>query len=184
MRTIADEEKEVAAMQECKKKMNAHAYAANERGFALVGALMVLVLLLAVSSIVFFVSTKDMRISTRIAGEKKAFSAAEAGIGELKRFIDNSKRGSTDLLATRALIDNFTTGSTQVNAANDPAATFTVAALSDPNIPIDACADMPGYDPAVWGELRTAKTITGENANYQSRVTIDVGIAYGPSPCK
>ncbi|HSW63217.1 MAG TPA: PilX N-terminal domain-containing pilus assembly protein [Dissulfurispiraceae bacterium] len=184
MRTIADEKKGVAAMQEYKKKMKATAHAANERGVALVGALMALILLLAVSSIVFFVSTKDMRISTRIAGEKKAFAAAEAGIGELKRFIDNSKRSSTDLLATRALIENYTMNQAQVNTAQDPAALYTVAALSDPNISVAACADMPGFDPAVWGELRTAKTITGENANYQSRVTIDVGIGYGPSPCK
>ncbi|MCJ7496360.1 MAG: hypothetical protein MUP68_19320, partial [Deltaproteobacteria bacterium] len=55
----------------------------RKNGFALIAALMAIWILTAVGILVFTISTQDIRISGRLVGEKKAFSAVETGIHAL-----------------------------------------------------------------------------------------------------
>ena len=55
----------------------------KESGFALIAALLAIWILTAFGLLVFTVTTQDVRISSRVVGEKKAFYATEAGIHSL-----------------------------------------------------------------------------------------------------
>jgi type II secretory pathway pseudopilin PulG len=147
-------------------------YLNNNHGFTLVAALMTLVLLVAVSTIVFIVTTKNFRIASRIIAEKKAFSGVEAGINQL-RYYSEINGGS---------IAGYSV--TNQSFGTDP---YTLYSISDPlsgaptNYPKKR--DMAGYSISggqTWGQLVTAKTVTGTNTRYQSRVDVDVGVGYGP----
>ncbi len=52
----------------------------SESGFVLIVALMGIMILLAVGFFALTVSTRDLMIASRLVGERKAFSAAEAGV--------------------------------------------------------------------------------------------------------
>ena len=52
----------------------------DERGFALIAALLANLILLAVGIVALNLSTGDIRISMRVVGDKKAVNAAEAGL--------------------------------------------------------------------------------------------------------
>ena len=63
----------------------------NEKGFALVAALMANLILLAVGFIAINLSTQDIRISMRAVGDKKAVNAAETAVHMLAMdFISDS----------------------------------------------------------------------------------------------
>ena len=52
----------------------------DEKGFALIAALLANLILLAVGIVALNLSTGDLRISMRAVGDKKAVNAAEAGL--------------------------------------------------------------------------------------------------------
>lgn len=147
-------------------------YSTNERGFIIVVALLVLLLLTAVGALVFNLTTQDIRVSTRAIGEKKAFSAAQAGIHRLVDY-SNANAGS---------IGNYLVSvPTQVDPGADPATKFTIGNANIPGIP--ASLPMAGFEITQlksWGQTVTPKSVTGINEKYESSVTIDVGIGYGP----
>lgn len=145
----------------------------NQQGYVLASALMILLLLLAIASLVFLVTTKDLRIAGRITGEKKAFSAVEAGYSQLKLF---SNQNGGDIVG-------YTLPSTQVDPGGDPDTRYTITAYTGPAMSIPTSRDMVGYSIAggtQYKMLVTAKTITGENTRYQSRMDVDVAVGYGP----
>jgi len=51
----------------------------SQKGFALVAAIMALLVLTAVGLLAFALSTQDLRISSRWVGEKKAFLGGGGG---------------------------------------------------------------------------------------------------------
>src|SRR4030042_2751472 len=84
-----------------------------ESGFALIVTLLSLLILTAMGLLVFTVSTKDIRISTRTIGEKKAFAAMEAGIHRLNLLFDPTN------------LPGVGGGNVQVNPAVDPDPRYT-----------------------------------------------------------
>ena len=60
----------------------------SQKGFALVAAIMAMMVLTAVGLLAFALSTQDIRISSRLVGEKKAFSALEAGVHRFTQTFD------------------------------------------------------------------------------------------------
>ncbi len=144
----------------------------NEQGFIIVVALLALLLLTAVGALVFNLTTQDIRVSTRSIGEKKAFSAAQAGIHIL----------SVQSNANAGIIGNFLVSvPSQIDPAADPATRYTIGDVNIPGVP--PSLPMAGYEitgSKSWGQTVTPKSVTGLNQNYNSRVTIDVGIGYGP----
>jgi len=140
----------------------------NESGFALIAALLSLWILTAVGVLVFTVTTQDVRISSRMVGEKKAFLATEAGVHQLAAGFD-----PLNLSDTAKYNINF-----QVDAGLDPG---TVYRIGTPAIPTrgPASISMPGYSQS-WGSSRFVSTVTGMNNNYQSSVQVAVGVGFGP----
>lgn len=141
----------------------------DNQGFAIIGALMALLILTAVGALVFTLSTQDIRVSTRVVGEKKAFSAAQAGI---HRLVEASN-------ANQGHIANYTATNIQVDPGGDTTSRYSIGASAIANVP-PADRHKPGCDTASeWKEKITSRGVTGENTRYNSSVTIDAGIGYG-----
>lgn len=61
------------------KKLISRCTLLNNQGFAMIAALMALLMLTAVGTLVFTLSTQDIRVSMRVVSEKKAFNTAQSG---------------------------------------------------------------------------------------------------------
>jgi len=140
----------------------------GKSGFALIAALLSIWILTAVGILVFTVTTQDIRISSRMVGEKKAFLATEAGVHQLSAGFDPLNLNDT----TRYNL------SFPVDTGMDPATSYRIGT---PAIPTrgPASISMPGYSQS-WGSNRFVSTVTGMNANYQSSVQVEVGVGFGP----
>jgi hypothetical protein len=140
----------------------------KESGFALIAALLSIWILTAVGVLVFTVTTQDVRISSRMVGEKKAFLATEAGVHQLTAGFDPLNLSDTG----RYNIDF------RVDTDLDP---DTLYRIGTPAIPTRGPASiaMPGYSQS-WGSTRFVSTVTGMNNRYQSSVQMDVGVGFGP----
>ncbi len=142
----------------------------GRKGFALVAAIMAAMILLALGFLALSVSTDDVKISTRVVGEKKALSAAETGIHRLMQNFDPDN-------TTASQVANV-----QVDAATDPASRYTVTSVGRPSSGPDALP-LAGFSIGggqQWGQKRYVGSVTGTNTNYGSSVQIDVGMGYGP----
>ena len=60
----------------------------SEKGFALIAAIMACLILLALGMLVISLSTQDLRVSTKIVGDKRSSAAAEDGIHSLPQTFD------------------------------------------------------------------------------------------------
>jgi len=150
--------------------------ARSKSGFALIAALMAIWILTAVGILVFTISTQDIRISSRVIGEKKAFSAAEAGIHRFMQSFDPALPLST------LVVSNV-----QVDSTNDPDSRYTVGTLpgSTSFRPTSGPAVVPLVGYAIgggqqWGQERFAAAVSGTNTRYNSLVQVNVGAGYGP----
>lgn len=142
----------------------------DERGFALIAALLANLILLAVGIIALNLSTGDIRISMRSVGDKKAVNAAEAGLHWLTVNFD---------AATYTSLINTTNA---VTSGVDSNTRYTINSIAEPTTG-PAQIPLPGFSiggSQTWGQARYDARITGENTAYSSRVTIDVGLGHGP----
>ena len=142
----------------------------SERGFVLVAAILACMILLAVGILALTMSGQDIKISTRVVGEKKAFSACESGVHKLITTLDPGN------LAGSTVTD------VQVDSSNDPTSLYTIGTPSHPStgpgmLPLSGYSIGGGQ---VWGQTRYNARVTGTNTNYSSRVQVDVGLGYGP----
>lgn len=139
-------------------------------GFALIAALMAIWILTAVGILVFTLSTQDIRISGRLVGEKKAFSAAESGIHILSQTLNPADLSGYPISA-------------QVDPTNDPDSRYTINAITPPAPGQPTFLPMAGYAMGggqQWGQLRFNTEVEGTNTRYNSMVRIAVGVGYGP----
>ena len=139
-----------------------------KNGFALIAALMAIWILTAVGILVFTTSTQDIRISSRLIGEKKAFAAVETGIHRLAQLLDPANLAPVL--------------STQVDITNDPDSLYAVGTPARPTtgpstLPLAGYAIGGGQQ---WGQERFNARVTGTNTRYNSMVQVDVGVGYGP----
>ena len=142
----------------------------SQRGIALVAALLANVILLAVGVLAIHLSTKDIRASFAVVGDKKALAAAEAGIHQLAINFDPGT------LASQPRVN------IQVNPAVDPATRYTIFQPTQPTTG-PAVIPLVGYSIGggqQWGQERFLATVRGENTAYNSRVDIGVGLGFGP----
>ena len=144
----------------------------NDAGFVLIAALMTIWILTAVGVLVFTVTTQDVRISSRMVGEKKAFFATEAGVHTLSQQFD--PLNLTDSNKYNKIIP--------VDPTGDPGSKYRIGA---PEVPIKGptAIALPGY--AVgggqqWGSTRFVATVTGSNDRYASTIEVTAGVGYGP----
>jgi hypothetical protein len=142
----------------------------SEKGIALIAALLAIMVLTAVGVLVFIVSARDIRISSRLIGEKKAFSAAEAGIHRFMQSFDPAN------LAGSAVSD------VQVDPGTDPNSRYTIGTPSHPtsgpsSVPLAGYAIGGGQQ---WGQERYNVGVNGTNTSYNSLVRVEIGAGYGP----
>jgi hypothetical protein len=126
-------------------------------------------ILFALAMLIIQLSTGDLKVSARSVGDKKALSAAETGIHQMIQSINRLQVVNKDTL-------NTIQETKQVNAAADPSSRYTVGSIAD--IPGESRAkrSLPGYSD--WEQQCYVGSVTGVNTNYNSSVTIDVGIGY------
>jgi len=139
----------------------------SEKGFALIAAIMACLILLALGMLVISLSTQDIRVSVRIVGEKRALAAADTGINTLSQTFDPQNPVGAPATTNRADgVSSFT--------INYPTTRPTIGAIAVP---------LAGYSVAGgqrWGQSRYNVDVVGRNTEYNSSVTIGLGIGYGP----
>jgi hypothetical protein len=141
-----------------------------EEGFALIAAILSILILTAGGLLVFTVSTSDIRISGRLVGGKKAVSAAEVGAQALSMIFDPSNLAA-------AAVSNV-----PVDLTNDPASQYSIGTPTRPTTG-PALLPMAGYSQSggqEWGQARFNALITGANTRYMSKVQVNLGVGYGP----
>jgi hypothetical protein len=143
----------------------------EDSGFALIAALLTIWILTAVGMLVFTVTTQDVRISSRMVGEKKAFFATEAGVHRLVQGFDPLQ-----------LTDPQYGIYSQVDPDGDRDSWYQIG---NPGVPTrgPAAIPLPGYTVGggqQWGATRYVATVTGKNDRYRSMVQVDTGVGFGP----
>ncbi len=148
----------------------------QEPGFALIAALLTIWILTAMGLLVFTVTTQDVRISSRMVGEKKAFFSTEAGVHKLVEVFNPLKLNDTDNYNQDVVVD----------PANDPQAA-SLYRIAAPHVPLanegPAAIALSGYSTGggqQWGSARYLSTVTGKNKSYLSTVQVDTGVGFGP----
>ncbi len=139
-------------------------------GFALIAALLALMVINALALLVFTVTTQDIRIASRGLGEKKAFSAAESGVNRLMESFDPDNLSSS-------LVNNVV-----VEPSADPQSQFSVTAVGFPTQGPEVLP-LTGYSIAggqTWGQNRYVASVSGANTRYNSSTGIDVSMGFGP----
>jgi Tfp pilus assembly protein PilX len=145
----------------------------RENGFALIAALLANLILLAVGILAVNLSSGDIRISMKAVGDKKALNAAETGVHELTRiFVPTTAfNGSVFPVSYKALTDGQDS--------------TTQYSISQPTVPLTgpSALQLNGYSiggAQMWGQSRYSATVAGRNTAYNTSVTVDVEVGYGP----
>ena len=140
----------------------------SEDGFVLIIALIAVMILIAVGFYALTVASKDIFIASRLIGERKAFSAAEAGVHAISLTFDP---------AMAALANQ------SVDPTDDPKLKYSVAKperdTSLSSIPVVGADITYGKD---WIYQVYKTNITGTDLSYGSSETIAVGFQFGPVP--
>jgi Tfp pilus assembly protein PilX len=142
----------------------------EEKGFALVAALLANLILLAVGIVAINLSSQDIRVSMKTVADKKAVNAAEAGIHWLTVNFDPAN------------LAGVTVTNQQVDASTDPNTKYTIAQPTEPTTG-PAQIPLPGFSiggSQTWGQARYDARVTGTNTAYNTTVAIDVGLGHGP----
>jgi Tfp pilus assembly protein PilX len=144
----------------------------KEGGFALIAAVMANLILLSVGIIAINLSTQDLRISMKVVGDKKAMSAAEAATHWIMVNFDPAHPGT--VAKTNRLL-------TELAAGLEPRSRVTITEPAASAVgPLQV--SLAGHDMSAtqWVLLRYDTTVTGRNEDYQTSVTLNVGLGYGP----
>ncbi|NLN60086.1 MAG: hypothetical protein GX147_05145 [Deltaproteobacteria bacterium] len=150
---------------------------ASQRGIALITAIMACVILFALAVLIIYLSTGDLRVSSRTVGDKKAGSAAESGVHQLVRHFDpdHSTWDPDDA-------DSIYGKKIQVDAESDSSSSFEIGPPARPKSGI-YFRHIAGYDITGgkgWGMTNYESVVTGQNDHYSTETTITTGIGYGP----
>ncbi len=142
--------------------------ASSEKGFVLIAALIAMMILMAVGFFALTVTSDDLKITSRLYGERKALSAAEAGVHDLCLVFDTSMNALTNV---------------KIDAANDPKMTYSVTKpVSDPNIPSVSATGSSIEGGKSWSFNVFNSVVTGRDASHGSLVRLDVGLRHGEVP--
>jgi Tfp pilus assembly protein PilX len=139
----------------------------SEAGFALIAAIMACLILLALAMLVISLSTQDIRVSAKLVGGKRALAAVDEGINSLSQTFDPQNPVLVPTLTNRADgVSSYT--------INYPTTRPTIGAIT---IPLAGYSIGGGQR---WGQSRYNVDVVGTNTEYNTQVTIGVGVGYGP----
>jgi hypothetical protein len=140
--------------------------AKSEKGFVLIIALMATLILVAVGFFALTVTSQDVKVVRRVIGERRALSAAEAGV---------------HLVLVQLNPMTPATYSGQIDPVNDPGIRYTTTVPQrNANMPT---ISMPGFDlsKAYVGAVFDT-VVTGQDDTYGTAARIAIGSAYAPNP--
>ncbi|MGO9951193.1 MAG: hypothetical protein ACLPN1_03150 [Dissulfurispiraceae bacterium] len=152
----------------------------DEQGFVFIVSLLAMLILISLSVLMFALTTRDVRVTIKLMGEKTAFSAAENGIQALMQSFD-PLQGVNDQDAVCPGLPGYLQVSTGVSG-------LTTASCYNYTSPAPLASGsstipMAGYSitgSQQFGRAPYFSELTGANTNYMSQVVMDVGIGYGP----
>jgi hypothetical protein len=159
----------------------------NEKGFALLAAIIACLILLAVGMLAMNMSVGDLISSSVSVGHKKALSATESGINKLLQ----STPDNWPTIAGTVVINGANVDFTDCTPANPAYVWNTIDGGIDSNtkyavcIPrqsIQAPVTVPGYNISDWGVFRFDGSVAGKSDSYNSFSRVDAGIGFGPVP--
>jgi Tfp pilus assembly protein PilX len=136
----------------------------TEKGFAFISALLIMLLLTSLGILIFTLTSRDLRTSIKIEGEKKAISGAEHAVA--------------------IAIQNFGAGATSGGNPNDPS-TWPIVDIANPathyyysiGAASTGCSLPPaGYDLEKWSQSVYDVDARGANTLYMSQAQLGVGI--------
>jgi Tfp pilus assembly protein PilX len=140
----------------------------SEAGFALIAAIMACLILLALGMLVISLSTQDIRVSVKIVGEKRALAAADTGIHSLSQPV-----------ALGGLDPQSPIGAPWTTNRADGVSSYTINYPATRPTVGPLLIRIGGYsDP--WRQSRYNVDVVGRNTEYNTQVTIGVGVGYGP----
>lgn len=169
----------------------------NEKGFALIAAIIACCMLLALGLLVINMSTGDLRSSAITVGNKKALSAVESGIHALVMKNESLPIIKHDILSTQATWIAANGYTMNCAAASPTYAWNSITSGFDANTQYAICAPteaidssgkqlspipVRGFDISQYGLAPFATSIIGRNTNYRdvsgnpSSVRVDLGI--------
>jgi hypothetical protein len=140
--------------------------AKSEKGFVLIIALMATLILVAVGLFALTVTSQDVKVVRRVIGERRALSAAEAGV---------------HLVLMQLNPMSPVTYGGQIDPANDPSISYTTSVPQrNANMPT---MSIPGFDlsKAYVGSVFDT-VVTGQDNTYGTTARIAIGSAYAPNP--
>lgn len=157
----------------------------NEKGFALIAAIIACLILLAVGMLVINLSTGDLRSSSATVGNKKALAAAESGVHRMiQDFNPDAATWTTANDYTTDCATNPTNPSyiwRQINTGADANTQYAVCAPTASDLPP---LSVPGSAIDEWAMIRYNSSLVGSNTSYNSLTRINIGIGYGPVSMK
>lgn len=140
----------------------------SEAGFVLIVALIAIMILMAVGFFALTVTSSDLMISSRLLGDRKAFSAAEAGVHDVCITFDPAM----------AAISNR-----PIDPTNDPNTRYSATKpVPNPTIPSISATGSSIEGGKSWSYNLYDSLITGEDTSYRSKVIVSVGLRHGEVP--
>ena len=158
------------------KKMNL----SNEKGFALMAAIIACLILLAVGMLVINLTVGDLKSSSVAVGNKKSLAATESGI---HRVIQDFNPPVALAYATADCVanPNWQQISTGDSAGIDDNTRYAVCTPTESTLPP---VSVPGSAIDEWGMMRYNGGVVGQNTSYHSLTKVNIGIGYGPVSMK
>jgi hypothetical protein len=142
----------------------------NEKGFAFVAALLLTLLLTSLGILVFALTTRDVRTSIRMTGEKMALANAESGI---HLFIDQVRVGGITGGDAYTVSSGILPGTGNIYHVSNMSSPYSTAVTRSMMLP----EPVEGHG-AFVNTPTNIKRVTGVNSNFGSRVDIEVQAVY------
>jgi hypothetical protein len=151
----------------------------KEAGFAFIAALLATLVITSLGVLIFTLTTRDIRVSVKSAGEKMAASAAESCIQQIILQADNSF----------GIIESYVVpSSTSIDPSNpNNTGFYTLSNNTQTWVQkVPTSRPIAGYEMGGtgathdWSDKIFNKTCVGTDSRYMSRFDLDVAVGYGP----
>lgn len=154
----------------------------NEKGFALLAAIIASLILMAVGLLVVNMSGGDLRTSSVTVGDKKALAATETGVHRvIHDFAPPAPLVNSTDCTPASPSWNWQSISSGASAGIDANTQYAVCA---PTASVLTPLSYPGYamcgDPDGWCLFRYNGSVVGNNTSYHSLNRVNIGIGFGP----
>ena len=152
----------------------------DESGFAFIAALLAMLIMVSLGVLIFTLTTRDVRVTIKLMGEKKAFSAAEHGIHWLmQQYVPGAA------LANPVTACGGKAGFFQVStdAYADSGTCFSFSQPVQPTSGGGSMIPLEGYSntgSSSFGLTPSDSEVTGVNTRYMSQLSIAAELGYGP----